>query len=71
MLRLRKTNGEVIEVPEGVFVELVNPFDKTLGSVWFQVSKNQVNLIRPGSAEAQRYSQMFGVAFCKPEAKLG
>ncbi len=63
MLRIRFPDGRVQEIPQGTFIELVNPHDKCLGSVWFQRDSNCVLRIAPGTADAKRYSDMFGVRF--------
>lgn len=67
MLRIRFPDGRVQEIPKGVFVELVNPHDKAVGSVWFQRDANCVLRIAPGSQDAVRYSDMFGVRFSPME----
>jgi hypothetical protein len=63
MLRIRFPDGRVQEIPQGVFIELVNPHDKAVGSVWFQRDPHCVLRIAPGSQDAVRYSEMFGVRF--------
>jgi len=50
-------------VPEGQFVEIVSD-DQTIGMVFFQLPGSIVQVI-PGSTDAHRYAEMFGVKFNK------
>lgn len=70
MLRIRKADGSTVDVPEGTFVEMFNPHDGALGSVWFQQSKNCILRILPGSVDAYRYADMFNVKFNNSECVL-
>jgi len=63
MLRIRHPNGTAQEVPQGTFLELIDPQSGAVGSVWFQQSPNCVLRIVPGTVDAARYSAMFGVKF--------
>lgn len=68
MIRLRSANGETMDIPQGVFVELVNPRDEVVNLVFYQQDQNTVIQIPPTSTEAERYAgmfQKFGVKFSK------
>ena len=59
MIRLRKADGSAQAIPDGVFVELVNDVDQSVGTVFFQPIPGVINQINPGTRDAQRYEQMF------------
>lgn len=63
MLRIRHADGTTQDVPSGTFLELVDPVSGAVGTVWFQQSPNCVLRIVPGTVDAGRYSNMFGVKF--------
>ena len=67
MIRIRKADGSVIEVPrDGHFVELVSDADGSVGSVVYSIQPGVISRIIPGSEDARRYAQMFakqGVKF--------
>ena len=67
MIRLRKTDGTVIQTPaDAPFVELVNDSDGAIMLVFAQVGPGAILKINPGSEDAARYEIMFrkqGVAF--------
>lgn len=64
MLRLRHQDGKLTEVPEGVFVEIVDPGTQKLGAALFSPRPGEVLQITPGSRDARRYTTMFpGVQF--------
>lgn len=67
MIRIRKTDGTVIPVPdEGCFVELCTPTGE-IGMVVFHVPGSIIQ-VNPGSADALRYENTFrscGVKFNK------
>jgi len=67
MLRIRNADGTVQDIPQGTFVELVNPHDQSIGSVWFQQSANTMIRIVPGTVDAARYAAMFKVKFAPME----
>ena len=67
MLRIRNSDGSVQDVPKGTFVELVNPNDGSVGSVWFQQTPHTVLRIIPGTVDAARYTAMFSVKFHSTE----
>jgi len=67
MLRIRNADGTVQDIPQGTFIELVNPHDQSVGSVWFQQSVNMMIRIVPGTVDAARYASMFGVRFSPME----
>lgn len=67
MLRIRNSDGTVQDIPQGTFVELVNPHDQSIGSVWFQQSANTMIRIVPGTVDAARYAAMFKVKFAPME----
>lgn len=63
MIRIRHTDGQVTDIPtEGVFVELLNDVDKSVGVVFTQPRPGVVVMIRPGSRDAQNYERMFAKA---------
>lgn len=59
MLRLRHQDGRTSEVPEGVFVEIVDPGTQKLGAALFSPRPGEVLHITPGSRDARRYTTMF------------
>jgi hypothetical protein len=67
MIQIRKMDGTVIPIPEeGRFVELVNDIDGTVMMSFLQVRPGAILHIKPGTADASRYEQMFatkGVKF--------
>jgi hypothetical protein len=63
MLQIRTAAGAIVPVPEGQFVEIVSD-DQTIGMVFFQLPGSIVQVI-PGSTDAHRYAEMFGVKFNK------
>lgn len=69
MIRIRKADGSCIEVNEpGTFVELVNDMDSTVMFAFLQVQPGTLLHIKPGTADADRYEQIFqkqGVVFSK------
>ena len=59
MLRLRKSNGEVIGVQDkGTFVELSDPDGKVL-MAFLPLESGIVLQISPGGQDALRYEEMF------------
>jgi len=63
MLRIRHNDGKVQDIPEGVFVELVDAQTGAIGSVWFQQTPTCMLRIVPGTVDAARYGAMFNVKF--------
>ena len=67
MIRLRKTNGDVYELPpEVAFVELVNITDNSVGTAFMQPQPGMVLQIHPGTEDASKYEKLFrsrGVRF--------
>lgn len=66
MIRLRHANGDTMDIPKGVFVELVNPRDGEVNMVFYQQDPNTVIQVPPNSDAAKRYAGMFekfGVKF--------
>lgn len=60
MIQIRKIDGTVIPVPaDGKFVELVNDMDGTVMMSFLQLKPGVIVQIKPGSADAGRYEQMF------------
>lgn len=65
MLQIRQKDGRTVQAPDGAFVEMVDR-EGRIGSVWFQ-SGRQITRVRPGTPEAARYADMFGVKFSERE----
>ncbi len=66
MVRIRKTDGTTVEIPQGAFVELVNDQDGTLNLVCYQQDANTVIQVPPNTPDADRYAGLFrrqGVRF--------
>ena len=63
MIRIRTSDGKTIPIPDNSFVELVSE-DDTIGMAFFTVP-GMIIQVQPGSADAQRYADMFGVQFNK------
>lgn len=64
MLRIRHQDGKLTEVPQGAFVEIVDPGSDKLGAAFFSARPGEVLQILAGSPDARRYSNMFpGVKF--------
>lgn len=60
MIRIRKVDGSIIEVPrDGHFVELVNEKDGTIANVFYQPAPGVISTIHPGTTDAARYAGMF------------
>lgn len=68
MIQIRKKNGEVVPVPEGCFVELINDADQSVNLVCFQQDPHTVVQVTPQTRSAIRYEALFakfGVVFNK------
>lgn len=63
MLRIRKRDGSVVEIPEGDFVEICDTAQNI--ALVFIAGKEVITTVAPGSPEAQQYSRMFGVQFSR------
>jgi len=66
MIQIRKTNGEVVPVPTGCFVELVNDHDQSVNLAFYQEAPGTVIQVSPETKAAKRYADMFkslGVKF--------
>ena len=66
MIQIRSADGTVVPVKDGQFVEIVAD-DGAIGMVFFKVP-GMVIQVSPGTADAQRYEDMFrsvGVRFNK------
>jgi hypothetical protein len=69
MIQIRKTDGTVIPVPaDGRFVELINDHDGSVMMSFLQLKPGAILHIKPGTADANRYQEMFagqGVKFAQ------
>ena len=63
MLRVRKPNGEVEEIPEGRFVEIIDEVGN-IAHTLFATKKGEVIRIDYKSGQARRdYERLYGVKF--------
>jgi hypothetical protein len=69
MIQLRKADGTSIQLDEpGMFVELINDLDQTVMLSFVQPQPGTILMIKPGTADAMNYEQIFsaqGVKFSK------
>ena len=66
MIQIRKSNGQLVPVPDAAFVEIVGD-DGGVGMVFCQ-APGMIIQVLPGSVDAARYEDMFrglGVKFHK------
>lgn len=62
MIKLRKSSGEVLEVPNGFSVEFCTA-EGNPATVFYKDKSGIMKVVTKGSKEANRYSSLYGVKF--------
>jgi hypothetical protein len=65
MIRLRKSDGEIMEIPAGLFVEICS-LDGLVAKLTFQDDNGHIQEVKAGDPEAEHYTRLFpSVKFAK------
>ena len=58
MLRLRKSNGETLDIPDGLFVEICS-VDGQVAKVIYKDGNGHIHEIEASDPEATQYTKLF------------